>query len=184
MRIGRVFVGLVVALAWSAGPVAAEVGEHCAFRLVPLERMGVATDAALEPIGCFATYEQAIEVGSGGTLDVAPDLTPTSLSEEALSLDATASDVLIGTEYDGSGYVGASTSYFVPSTCSSTVTWQVSYVGDAWNDRFQSGKGFGGCDVNRKFQHSNFGGDVRTCTPNCTQYEVLGNEVSSLRWRH
>jgi hypothetical protein len=90
---------------------------------------------------------------------------------------------LIWTEYDGSGFAGSSNSYFSASTCTSGTTWQVANVGAAWNDRFQSGKGFGGCDTNRKFQHENFGGTVRTWTPKCTVYGTLSNEVTSLRWR-
>ena len=59
----------------------------------------------------------------------------------------------------------------------------MSYVGNFWNDDFESGRGFGGCDTNKKFKAANFGGDVLTCTPDCLSYGVLRNEVSSLRWK-
>ena len=91
--------------------------------------------------------------------------------------------VVIGTEWDGTGFAGGSQSYTASTTCSSTTTWQVPNVGPEWNDRFSSGKGLGGCDTNRKFQHENFGGNVRVCTPNCADYGALGNQVTSLRWR-
>jgi hypothetical protein len=91
--------------------------------------------------------------------------------------------VLIGTEYSETQYDGTSKSYFAAVTCSATVTWEVSYVGDTWNDRFESGKGFGGCNHNRKFAASQFGGASVLCTPNCTSYGSLNNLVSSLRWR-
>ena len=91
--------------------------------------------------------------------------------------------VLIGTEYNSSGYAGASQSYFAPVTCSTGVVWEVADVGATWDNRFQSGKGFGGCDTNKKFQNTNFGGNVLTCTPNCSDYGALSNQVSSLRWR-
>ena len=175
-----VFAGVLVSV---AQPVNADMGQHCAFRLVPLSSDGVVTDASLDLVGCFGTYEQAVEAGIGQGADVGAAVTPESLTDEALpSLTITAS-VLIGTEYDGSGFAGSSNSYFASSTCTSSTTWQVANVGAAWNDRFQSGKGFGGCDTNRKFQHENFGGTVRTCTPNCTDYGTLSNQVTSLRWR-
>jgi hypothetical protein len=78
---------------------------------------------------------------------------------------------------------GQSQDYFAPSTCSATNIWEVNYVGDTWNDRFSSGKGFGGCNHNKKFAAADFGGDVLTCTPNCNDYGSLSNQVSSLRWR-
>jgi hypothetical protein len=165
-------------------PAEAETDSHCSFRLVPLRASGATIEARLEMIGCFETYEAAVEAGSGGEMDLDPTVTPETLSNEALSsVEATAGDVLIGTEYFGTGFGGDSRSYFASSTCSAGVIWSVSYVGDALNDRFSSGKGFGGCDDNRKFQHSNFGGAVKICTPNCSDYGSLSNQVSSLRWR-
>ena len=159
------------------------MGEHCAFRLVPLGGDGGLTEASLDPVGCFGTYEAALEAGIGQGVDVGAAVTPESLTDEALESPTITASVLIGTEYDGSGFAGSSNSYFASSTCTSSTTWQVANVGATWNDRFQSGKGFGGCDTNRKFQHENFGGTVRTCTPNCTDYGTLSNEVTSLRWR-
>jgi hypothetical protein len=171
-----VFVGVI-------GPAGATEEEHCASRLVPLEPVGGRTLAELEPIGCFATYDQALEAGSGTTVDASASTSPGTLTEEVASLLSTESLVLIGTEFDGFGFAGNSQSYFAPSTCSSGVIWSVENVGAEWNDRFQSGKGFGGCDTNKKFQHENFAGNVKTCTPNCSDYGALANEVTSLRWR-
>jgi hypothetical protein len=171
---------LLCASAAAAQPAKADAGEHCAFRLVPLEMTGVVANADLELVGCYPTYELALEAGVGHAIDLEPAVTPRTLTDEALGSLAS---VLIGTEYDGNGFTGGSNSYFASTTCTSSTTWQVANVGAEWNDRFQSGKGFGGCDTNRKFQHENFGGSVRTCTPNCTDYGALSNEVTSLRWR-
>jgi len=174
---------LVGALTGVAQPVNADVAEHCVFRLVPLETIGLVTSASIEVVGCFSTYQQALEAGAGHSTDVARGTTPQTLTDEPLRSPTVAGSVLIGTEYDGSNFAGGSNSYFAPTTCTSSTTWQVANVGAAWNDRFQSGKGFGGCDTNRKFEHQNFGGAVRLCTPNCSDYGTLANEVTSLRWR-
>lgn len=180
--LGKVLVaiGLVVAI---VAPAEASQEQHCVSRLVPLEPVGGPTLAALEPVGCYATYAEALEAGSGTSLQISGSATPSTLTDETVSLLSGASEVLIGTEYDGFGFAGASESYFAPATCSSGVNWGVANVGAEWNDRFQSGKGFGGCDTNRKFQHQNFEGAVRTCTPNCSDYGSLANQVTSLRWR-
>lgn len=167
----------------SMTPARAEVSEHCAIRLVPLELTGVVTNARLELIGCFATFDQALKAGTGTTLDISADLVPSALEAELAADISTTFSVLIGTEYDSFTFEGDSQSYFAPSTCSSGVVWSVANVGPTWNDKFQSGKGFGGCDTNKKFEHENFAGAVKTCTPNCADYGTLANEVTSLRWR-
>jgi hypothetical protein len=108
------------------------------------------------------------------------------LTDALLAADTIASataDVLIGTEFVGTNYTGTSKSYFAPETCSIGVVWDVGNVGATWDDRFSSGKGFGGCDTNKKFEDTNFGGSVLTCTPNCANYGALSNQVSSLRWK-
>jgi hypothetical protein len=158
-------------------------GQHCVSRLVPLEPVGGVTQARLEPIGCFATYDQALEAGSGTAIDVSASVSPATLTDATATLLGTASSVLIGTEFDGSLYLGSSQSYFASETCSTNVIWSVANVGSEWNDRFRSGKGFGGCDTNKKFQHENFGGDVKICTPNCSEYGSLADQVTSLKWR-
>ncbi len=167
----------------TVAPAWAEVGEHCATRLVPVESAGTVTNARLELIGCFATYDQALEAGTGTTLDISSDLIPSDLTAGSAADFGTASSVLIGTEYNLLNFGGDSQSYFASSTCSAGVVWSVANVGPTWNDKFQSGKGFGGCDTNKKFEHENFAGTVRTCTPNCADYGALENEVTSLRWR-
>jgi hypothetical protein len=180
-KLGRVFVAMA-ALVIIAAPGNAENAGHCVLRLVPLHRVGGVVDASLELVGCYPSYEEAIEAGLGGSADLVDGITPLTLTDEMVASDVVTS-VLIGTEYDLKTFLGESTSYAAPTTCSSSTSYQVANVGAYWNDRFQSGKGFGGCDTNRKFQHENFGGTVRVCTPNCSDYGALSNQVTSLRWR-
>jgi hypothetical protein len=174
---------VVVLLLGVLSPARADEAQHCVARLVPMEPIAGPTLAELEPVGCFTSFDEALEAGAGTTIDVSADVSPQTLSDQTAAALSTASSVLIGTEYDGFLFLGNSQSYFAPSTCSAGVIWSVGNVGAEWNDRFQSGKGFGGCDTNKKFQHENFGGNVKTCTPNCSDYGSLANQVTSLRWR-
>jgi hypothetical protein len=171
----------ITALAFGMPAGAADAG-HCAFALSPVSRSGSTTTARAVLIGCYTTYEAAVEAGYGGTVDVAEGSTPVSLTSEQLTTMA-AGDVLIGTEWTATGYAGTSNSYFASTTCSSAQVWQLNYVGDSWNDSFGSGKGFGGCDINKKFEDADYGGAVLTCTPNCSGYGSLNNRVSSLKWK-
>jgi hypothetical protein len=169
-----------------AGPAAAEAERHCVTQLVAVHVSGPVVQAIAVDLGCYATYAEALAAGSGGAVSVGAETTPASLNDAQLEAPTRSDTVteLIGTEWTGAGYASASKSYFAAVTCSATVTWEVSYVTDAWNDDFESGKGFGGCDANRKFANSQFGGSSILCTPNCSSYGSLNNEVSSLRWRH
>jgi hypothetical protein len=174
----------VLLLAAPAEAVPQDGDLHCVAFLVPIAPKsgeGVIT-AALEERGCFPTLEQALEVGTGGQVALPDGTSAAELTQSLLDSAVTAaSDVLLGTEYDNTGFSGGSKNYFAATGCAST-TWQVNNVGATWNDRFESGVGFGTCDHNRKFEHADFGGSVVLCTPNCSTYGVLRNEVTSLRW--
>ena len=179
------FLGASMALLLAAPADASQDEErHCVAFLVPVapESEAGVTTAAVEDGGCYTTLEEALEVGSGGLVALAAGTSPAELTQSLLdSAVSAAADVLLGIEYDNTGFIGPSKSYFAASGCAST-TWQVSNVGSNWNDRFESGVGFGTCDHNRKFEHADFGGSVVLCTPNCSTYGTLRNEVTSLRW--
>jgi hypothetical protein len=178
---------VAVAVASLTAVAAAPEERHCAVFLAPAgpgtEPGTVATTP--QDLGCYPTYAQAVAAGTGGAVVLSSDATPATLTQSALdrATPEVLTGVLIGTEWVATGFNGSSNSYFAASTCSSSTTWEMSYVGDMWNDNFESGKGFGSCDHNRKFHDSNFGGTSVLCTPNCSDYGALRNEVSSLRWR-
>lgn len=175
----------IVGVVFQTGPASGDTGEHCVSRLEPLAVKANVIEAIPVDVGCYPTYAEALAAGSDGAIVVDPGTTPSSLTDDELdaSLEAQAENVLIGTEWDETNFTSTSKSYFATVTCSSLVSWEVGYVTDQWNDRFESGKGFGGCDRNRKFAASQFGGASILCTPNCSTYGSLNNLVSSLRWR-
>ncbi len=175
-----------VAVVLQAGPASGDTEEHCAFLLEPVAVKANVIEATPVEVGCYPTYAEALAAGSGGSILVDATTSPSALTDDELSassLDASTSTVVIGTEWIETGYTSTSKSYFASVTCSSRVSWEVGYVTDQWNDRFESGKGFGGCNRNRKFADSQFGGASILCTPNCSTYGSLNNLVSSLRWR-
>lgn len=188
MRLTRMVlaVSCAISVGFVGSPALGEAPSHCAFRLVPIGRadQGRVITARLKALGCHATFAQALAAGSEGRIAPPADITPATLTQARL--DAYTTDrfgqPLIGTEFDGINYAGGSKSYFAANTCQGQ-TWEVPFVGDEWNNRFTSGKGFGGCDNNKKFAAGQFGGDVLTCTPSCSHYGNLADAVSSLRWR-
>lgn len=179
---------LLLSFTIAGGPVAqaTSAGSNCAYELDPISYDAAThtVTADLVLIGCYDTFAEALAAGSGGAIQVSSSTTPAQLTDAMVtdSAPTAGNDTLIGTEWTSTGFSGSSASYYAPDSCAGTV-YAVAYVGDTWNDDFESGKGFGGCDANKKFQHSNFGGTVLTCTPNCSDYGALRNEVSSLKWR-
>jgi hypothetical protein len=169
-------------------PAQAGGGHHCVVRLQPVaprDARGVIRARAVD-MGCFASFAQALAVGSGGAIKVSTGTTPAGLTQRQLNASTSVvpdASVMIGTEFDGLSYSGSSNSWFAPTQCAGDDIWEANYVGDLWNDRFQSGKGFGGCDHNRKFGAADFTGSSILCTPNCLDYGVLDNKISSLRWK-
>jgi hypothetical protein len=179
---------LLAVLAWSvlAVPAQGRTGRHCVYRLVTIDRHGSVNETRADLIGCYATFSEAISAGTQGHVRLPASMCPEQLTVRVLAAASTgtrAGDVVLGTEFNLNGYAGASKNWTAAATCSANDIWDINYVGDQYNDMFNSGKGFGGCDHNRKFEHADFGGEAMTCTPNCSNYGTLANEVSSLRYR-
>jgi len=180
-------IALMHALVGPASVVATTLeGRHCAYRLeATRSQPGHVVHARAVLVGCFSTFARALEDGSKRALIVPRDMEPQALTDATLaafSVGPRRGSVLIGTEFNFTGYVGESNSYFAPDSCQGN-TYEVSPLPGAWDNRLESGKGFGGCDHNKKFAGPSLGGDSITCTPNCNTYGSLNNEVSSLRWR-
>jgi hypothetical protein len=178
--------GVVSPAQASAGSSQGTSGSNCAYLLVPVTTTADGTLASPSLIGCYSSYAAALSAGSGGSIQLSASITPANITDQLLAqatLSLSGSDVLIGTEWNQTNFNNGSTSYFGTATCSNSQAWSLSYVGDAHNDIYESGKGFGGCDTNKKFQDADFGGATVVCTPNCSDYGTLDNEVSSLKWK-
>jgi hypothetical protein len=181
---------LTLVLTVGGGPSAwadTSTGTNCASLLVPTGTVTASGEIEADAVslGCYQTYAEALYAGSGGSVQVSADTTPGSLTQTTLDASTTqtaTSQVTIGTEFYGTGYSGTSQSYFASETCSSTVSWALGDLGSN-NNEFQSGKGFGGCNTNKKFSGTSFSGSVLTCTPNCSDYGSLDKNVSSLKWK-
>ncbi len=176
---------LLVAMTPVSAGARSGAGRHCAYIVEPVTRSKPhVVSARLVRVGCFESLSGSIEAGTGGAVRLPAQTDPSDLTDGliAASTLSRVGNVVIGTEWNGDGFSGTSRDFMAPDTCAGT-TYEVAYVGDTWNDKFESGKGFGGCDTNRKFVHSDFGGDVLTCTPNCGDYGALSNQVSSLKWK-
>lgn len=181
--------GTMVLLACVPGTAGARpaAGRHCAVRLEPASypKPNVILARAVR-VGCYDTLSEAVEAGSGGVIRLPRETTPEELTDELIARSTVTArigggDTPIGTEWSSISYSGGSRTYVAPDACAGNV-WELGDIG-VWNNEFESGKGLGGCDTNKRFSQVNFGGAVVTCTPNCPDYVDLRNDVSSLRWK-
>lgn len=74
-------------------------------------------------------------------------------------------------------YTGGSTG------CTGGHHWQLHYIGDFNNDKYSSARNFGGCDIVRHFEHQNFNGAVKDCSPCAYIGDAMNNRTSSLKWK-
>jgi hypothetical protein len=192
---------LTVATLTAAAPATAESSSHCAIGTDPLVE-------AAQPVEvtCFETEEELWQFLTGAPLEqqsitgdailrfnaeIAADGAELSASGPLLALDVTATaaaSVLLGIEYDGTGYSGASKAFYGSSGtgCSSGATYGFPNLGSyGWNDRTSSATSYAGCR-GQHYQDAGYAsGSVAsvTCSPNCSSMGLMNNQTSSIVYR-
>ncbi|MEU5881204.1 hypothetical protein [Spirillospora sp. NPDC047279] len=166
----------------------------------PAAKSHCVTNVAAGQTHCYDTFPQALSAATGGQITDAPQSPAAAaasrsfeqqinaIGRQAASSDAPLALVTLSIEYDWNYYqtTEGSITYVGPSGCDSdgSVEWQRSNLGDAWNDRISSFRGYNGCQVNH-FQHANFEG-ARTgpLGSSFAMSEIGGvnNQASSIRW--
>jgi hypothetical protein len=157
---------------------AIEPANHCVVELSPVAK-GAKSSAAID-VGCFDSFSEAIEAATQGELLLPYWASPESVTEE----DFADSRVrwIIGIDYDGFNYRGAS------------LTWSTPYYGcydgsyranmpAYFNNRLSSTRGFTGCRRNTSYDLRNQRGSWVRCFPNCSlQGFFMNNRTTSKRW--
>jgi hypothetical protein len=170
-----------------ASPVAAAEperqigGRHCTVRIERISPDGSETRIASR--SCFATYAESFRYATRGRVSVPNDLRPEQVTDSMVDAGIE-SVVVLGTDWDRKYYstLGWSVNWEASSTCTASLSWTVSYVGSQYNDAIESAKSYGGCHKFHHWEHSNFGGAVLICQPNCSTMGVMANQTSSLSW--
>ena len=91
---------------------------------------------------------------------------------------------ILSIEYELSNFSGNTLTFRASSGCdnNSDVDWQVSDVGDHWNDDFSSYVTLNQCGV-KHFENINFGGAATQWDTGDCCMGVMNNATSSLKWR-
>lgn len=152
---------------------------HCVADLAPVAAGAKAS--AMGPVSCYGSFAAAMAAATDNTVALSAGATPQSVSEADLSTAATR---VIGIDYDGTYYSGASFIWYARNSygCyggASYVANMPSYL----NNRLSSTRGFNGCRRNTSFDGYYQTGDWVRCFPNCVYVGgFMSNRASSKSW--
>ncbi|GAA0561594.1 hypothetical protein [Actinomadura livida] len=166
----------------------------------PADNDHCVTNVATGQMQCYDTFPQAISAATGGQITDAPQSPAAAVASrsfeqrinaagrQAASSAAPLATVTLSIEYDWNYYqtTAGSNTYTGTSGCDSdgSVEWMKNNLGDSWNDRISSFKGYNGCQV-RHFQHENGAGAYTTPVgqnPSMMDHGGLNNQASSIHW--
>jgi hypothetical protein len=158
------------------GPKAA--GTHCVL------------DLSSRSQRCFATFPAALSHATGGTVrnlpgDVRAAQRDPGLTAQLNAPKPAAASVVIGIQDWNSGRPGTKTwTVTAAHGCTAStgdIDWEISYVGDAWNDNIASFTTYNHCDQTM-FDNANFGGDHTGWIDHTDNLGAMKNRTSSIQW--
>lgn len=140
-------------------------------------------------LNCFDTFTAAIADATGGRIVDAPRDARSALADSGLdrrlnALPGTATEIVIGIEYDNDQYKGQERIYTGGTGCDNDdeVEWKVDSLG-SFNDMITSFRTYADCQANH-FEHIDFGGSS-TGWLDSTSYigAAMNDQSSSIQWR-
>jgi hypothetical protein len=159
---------------------AAPAAKHCVGELTPVSEDARVSMMVTE--SCYATFAAAMAAATYNTVVLSPDASPASVSEADIAPAATR---VIGIDYDGTSFNGASFTWFVNNAfgCRGGRSYNAN-TPSSFNNRLSSTRGFNGCGRNESYDLRNRRGQGVRCFPNCSLAgNFMDNRTSSKRWR-
>ena len=159
---------------------AAPAAKHCVAVLAPVA--GDAKVSAMVTVGCYTTFAAAMAAATDNTVVLSPDASPQSVSEADIAPAATR---VIGIDYDGTYYGGASYTWYANNIygCYGGRSYRAN-MPSGFNNRLSSTRGFNGCRRNTSYDLYYQAGDWVRCFPNCVNVGgFMNNRASSKRWQ-
>ena len=155
------------------------------------------------PAACYDTFTEVIAITSGGRITDAPADVSVAMKDkdllarlrvstdkkdiEAIPLEERAAEVQVLTifcddHFEGCTFGNHSLTYIGPACNNSLEDTEtpIRYVGDAWNDDFESFRGFNNCWA-KVFEHIDFRGASTPFSPELPDLGVLNDEGTSIR---
>jgi hypothetical protein len=151
------------------------------------------TNVATQSSECFSSFPAAIAAATGGQVQDAPSDAHAAALDEGFTakLNAPAvahrqalASVVLGIEYEHSGYRGSSYIFYAPYGCDSSADadWQRSPMPGGWDNRVSSYRVYSNCVVDH-WQNPGFTGR-HTGLTGARSYigDYMNDRTSSIRW--
>ena len=178
----------IVSIAFSTATTAAPKKDHC---IIHLEPALTGHESRATPGACFETLAESVTAATGNRVTLPKHATREEIDQALQARDTasaseagTAATYVLSIEYVGTYEDGSSRSFTGDRPCSSAVGYNMGSMPSGWNDIISSSRGYSGCNTVIHYEHINYRGATRTCTPACNTMGVMNNQTSSLRWRH
>ena len=144
------------------------------------------------PPQCFDSFSEAITFATAGAvvlpadLELEQQLDVLGDSLASLQQDKAVNDVVIAVDYNWKNYKAGTLTWEGHSgNCVNGGRWYyANSMGDGWNNKASSTRGYADCGQNIVFEGYNRTGARRTCYNDCSDLGALANEVSSREWRY
>lgn len=140
-----------------------------------------------EAATCFATFSEAISAATNGAVQLPPDVTAATVTEEMLQAESPTA-VVIGIDYDGFNSTDPTLTFFAPNAvgCTTGLSYAKNTAPTGWNDRASSaGAGFVGCNRMYHYEGTFATGAVLRCPApgnTCAVFGAMNNRTSSWRF--
>jgi hypothetical protein len=134
-------------------------GPGCAYRLEHLP--GSMREARIASITCFNSLADSLNY-----------VAASPMSSYVLGIDW---------DYPNRG-AGDYKIWYASGPCTSSVSWAVSYVGAAWDNRTASAEGDSNCNHFHHYENPNYGGAQYDCNSYCATMGVMTDQTSSESW--
>lgn len=178
----------IVSLVVSPTTTATPKQDHC---IIHLEPALPGQASRVTPGACFATLAESVMAATGNRIQLPNDATLDEIDQALEAQDAaaaadagTAVTYVLSIEYMATDQTGSSRSFTGGAPCTATRGYNMGSMPSGWNDVISSSRGYSNCNKVEHYEHINYRGAVRACTPTCNTMGIMNNETSSMWWHH
>lgn len=162
----------------------AKENKHCVAEISPI--VADETTSKVRSISCFATFQDAIDHASSGTVHISESITAEELAQNLRDTQTINATTVIGIWWENPQYStssGART--WTWTTTDSRVCNGVAYASatmpSGWNDIVSSAHAYSNCSDFENYEHSSYAGLRIDCTQACPAMGDMNDKTSS--WR-
>mgnify|MGYP001577127993 CR=1 FL=1 len=189
-RLFGIVVIFIVSFFLTGSTTFTEQGSHCYAVITPVNTESDEYSQVTE-IKCFDSFSDSIYAATQGHVQLEKIVHPESVTDEILNYgngeNTLDSQIVIGIDWDYSGYWGASYTWVSTSGtgCTSTISFNRPTMPSNWDNRVSSARGYSGCNYFYHYANTNFGGASIACsTSGCSSMGAINNATSSEKWRY